>query len=201
MQGIGAAENARAMKHTKHATRTGLAVLGAAAAAGLVAGLAVSRPGRRGVHMASEPLLGDWLDVIKAEHLEVLDVLERLIATQSRATAKRKALLARLKLLLTKHAAEEENVVYPTLRGADSAAEAEVLIAEHALVKTALLELELMAPDDAAFMPRLRALQAELEAHMHKEETEIFPQLRKTLSPEADQQLTTLMLREGRLFV
>ena len=189
------------MKYDKNTARAGMAVIGAAAAVGLIAGLAAYRPGRRGVHLANEQLSGDWLAVIKIEHLEILESLERLLATKPTAKARRKALLNKVKLQLTRHAAEEENVVYPALRVADSAPDADVLIAEHAMVKTALWELELMEPDDEAFIPRVRALHAELEAHMRKEETEVFPALRRGLTPDEDRRLTGLMLREGRLFV
>jgi len=186
------------MRYPKPNAKAGLVMAGAAAAVGLVAGLA-ARAGARGVAKAAEPLLGHWLDVIKTEHLEVLEAVEKLEATKPTATARRAALLNRIRLLLTRHAVEEENVLYPALRLGEAEAEAMDLSAEHATVKTALYELERMPAGDPGFKSRVRALRADLESHMHREETEIFPALRQGLSPEEDERLTALLLRDGRM--
>ena len=187
------------MRYPKPNARAGFALAGVAAAAGLITGFVVRARGRQVVAMAAEPLLGDWLDVIKTQHLEALEVAEKLEETKPRATARRAALLTKLRLMLTRHAVEEENVLYPALRVAAGAAEAHALAGEHADVKAALYELELMAADDAAFKPRVRALREQMEAHMLREETEIFPALRQRLSPEEDAALTAMLHREGRL--
>lgn len=186
------------MKHVKPMARTGLAVAGAAAAVGVAAGIA-ARMGARGLKVAAEPLAGDWLDTMKGQHLEILDIVERAEGTKATATARRTALLGKIKVALTRHAIEEENVLYPLLRQEEMAEPAHGLVDDHADAKAILYELDQMAPDDARWIERLRALRRALETHMQLEETEIFPALRVRLTPEQDTRLTVALRREGRL--
>jgi iron-sulfur cluster repair protein YtfE (RIC family) len=188
----------QAMKNVKPMARTGLAVAGAAAAMGVAAGIA-ARMGARGLKVAAEPLAGDWLDTMKGQHLEILDIVERAEKTKATATARRSALLGKIKVALTRHAIEEENVLYPRLRIEELSEQARGLVEDHADVKAILYELDQMAPDDAGWIERLRALRRELETHMQLEETEIFPALRLRLTPEEDSRLTLALRREGRL--
>lgn len=185
------------MKSLNTETRAGLAVAGAAAAVGLVAGLA-ARAGARGIAKAAEPLAGDWLDVIKTEHLMLLELFDKLEATKGDAAAKRNALLEKIRAALARHALEEENVLYAALRLSGEADAAARLNTEHAEAKAELYELDLMPADDPAWRSKVRALRERLEAHMQREEDEIFPALRQTLSPEDDDLLTTQVMKEGR---
>lgn len=183
----------------KPMARTGLAVAGAAAAVGVAAGIA-ARLGARGLKVAAEPLAGGWLDNIKVQHLEILELLERAEGTRETATAKRTALLGKIKVALTRHAIEEENVLYPLLRLEEQGEQARDLAEDHAAAKTLVYELEQTPPDDRRWIERLRALRRELETHMQQEEEEIFPALRLRLSAEEESRLTVALRREGRMF-
>ena len=181
-----------------------LAFAAAAAGVGLLAGLA-ARAGARGVVIAAEPLGGHWLDIIKADHLVIQELFEKALASKATAKAKRTALLGRIKEALVRHAVEEETVLYPAVRFAEGGgvgrpASARLSL-EHSEVKAQLYELERIAPDHPAWHSKLAALHRQLEAHMRLEEEEIFPALRRGLSPEEDARLTQLVNIEGRRFV
>jgi len=175
------------------------AIAVAAAGVGLLTGLA-ARAGARGVMVAAEPLSGHWLDIVKADHLIIADLIERALATRGTAKARRTMLLGRIKEAFVRHAVEEEHVIYPALVFAGQAEASARLAAEHAAVKTALFELERTDVEDPVWRTRLAALKDRLDAHMSEEEDQIFPELRRGLSPEEDARLTRLINIEGRRF-
>jgi hemerythrin superfamily protein len=177
------------------ATRTGMAVAGAAAV-GLIAGLAATA-GRKAVTQAAEAMTGDWFDALRAEHLLVMEMFDDLDATTPDEGPKRKRIAARIKAAIDKHAFEEENVVYPAIKLGESDELAKKLVLEHAEVKTLLYELDSIEPDSMGFMKTVQALRRAIEEHIREEEDEIFPRLRERLSPEADAKLTALLHRAG----
>jgi iron-sulfur cluster repair protein YtfE (RIC family) len=112
----------------------------------------------------------------------------------------RSSLLMKLKYALTKHALQEENVIYPALRQANSAHDADHLESEHGYVKTYLYELETMPNDSPEWLARVRDFRTMIESHMRMEEDEVFPTLRRTLSDEQSSRLTAMMNKEGLKF-
>ena len=184
------------MRTQDHAHRAGIGAVAGAAAVGLIAGFVADR-GRKAVTQAAEGLAGDWMDVLKAEHLMLLELFDRIDSTTNNETGKRTRYLIKLRQALTKHAVQEENVVYPALAKSDPSGAAAKLFAEHADLKIALYELDVMAKDDPQWMPRVRALRHEIEEHARKEEDEVFPALRGRLSAEDSARLTASMLKEG----
>src|SRR5688572_14357032 len=115
--------------------------LAAAAMAGAAVGFAANF-GRKFLVQGMSAAAGDWADALKAEHDATLILFDRIEATSDSQTGSRSALLAKLKYALDKHAAQEENVIYPALREANSAHDADALNSEHGYVKTYLYELE-----------------------------------------------------------
>jgi hemerythrin superfamily protein len=109
-------------------------------------------------------------------------------------------LLAKLKYALTKHALQEENVIYPALREAGEKAEADHLTADHGYVKTYLYELEAMEKDDPSWLSRVADFRTMIEQHMREEENDIFPRFRAMLAEHKDKELTALMNKEGFKF-
>lgn len=180
----------------EHANRAGLGAVAGAAAVGLIAGLVADR-GRKVMTQAAEGLAGDWVDVLKAEHLMLFELFDRLEATAPNETGKRTRILMKIKQALTKHTVQEENVVYPALAKADPSGAAAKLFAEHADVKIALYELEVMEKNDLQWMPKARSLRHSIEEHARREEDVVFPALRNRLSEEDSSKLTALMLKEG----
>ena len=171
-------------------------VIAAAAMAGAAVGIAANL-GRKFVVQGMSASAGDWADALAAEHQLVLALFDKLEATSEEQTWMRAHLLTKIKNALGKHALEEENVIYPALRQANSAHDADALNGEHGYVKTYLYELENMAKDDAGWLPKARELRAMLEEHMRMEEEEIFPALRAGMTDEQSSALSWAMNREG----
>jgi len=176
------------------AGRTG--VLAAAAVAGAAIGFAANY-GRKMVVQGMSGASGDWADALAAEHETVLALFDKIEATSDSQGPARTQLLTKLKNALGKHALEEENVIYPALRRANSVHDADALNAEHGYVKTYLYELENMPRTSPDWLARIRDFRAMIEEHMRMEEDEVFPALRGQLNEEQNARLTLAVHREG----
>lgn len=174
-------------------------VLWGAAAAGAAVGLAANM-GRKLLVQAASGATGDWADALATEHKLTLAIFDKIEATTNNQGTMRGHLLAKLKYALSKHAIEEEMVIYPALRQANRTDEAEDLTSEHGIVKTYLYELETMPNDTAQWLARVRDFRSMIEQHMREEENEIFPALRSQLSDDQNSKLTTMMNKEGFKF-
>lgn len=168
----------------------------AAGAAGLAVGLAASVARKLAVQ-APTMLAGEWDEALTAEHQLTLKVFDAIEATTERNTTKRATLLMNLKHMLTKHALEEENAIYPALREIGETEAADHLNTEHGYVKQYLYELGELPKDSLAWIAKVRQFRADIERHMREEEDQLFPRLKSSLSPEKSKELTSLMNREG----
>jgi len=168
----------------------------AGAAFGFLAGLAAN-PARKLAIQGVESAAGDWVAMLTLEHRVVEKVFDALLATHPRETAKRQGLLLKLVYTLNKHASEEENVVYPVVRGHDAQAASE-LVADHAEVKALLSELQYgIEKDDPRWLAAVRSLREKVVSHAQAEEETVFPKLRDTLTPEENTALTRRVNWEG----
>lgn len=177
-------------------TSNPVAIGAAAAAAGVLAGIAAT-VGRKVAVQAVSGMAGDWFDALKAEHQATMLLFDKLQATTDAQTAKRATLLAQLKHALGKHAFEEENVVYPALRDAGEKEEADRLSHDHGYVKQYLYDLENMARNDPRWLSKVADFRRDLEKHVREEEDRIFPGLRLRLSEDQNAKVTVAMNREG----
>jgi hemerythrin superfamily protein len=171
-------------------------VLAGAAIAGAAVGIAANF-GRKFLMQMPAAAAGDWFDALKAEHAATLALFDKIEATSDSQTTMRTTLLMKLKYALTKHAHEEETVIYPALRQANSAHDADALNSEHGYVKTYLYELENMPKDRPEWLARVRDFRAMLEEHIRMEEDEVFPAFRQALSETQNAKLTSAMNKEG----
>jgi hemerythrin-like domain-containing protein len=171
-------------------------VIAGAALAGAAIGIAAN-VGRKLFVQFSSGATGDWLDALKTEHRMALAIFDKIEATDDSQTMLRLHLLTKLKHALDKHAVEEENVIYPALRQANLAHDADALNSEHGYVKTYLYELETLPKDSPDWLARVRDFRAMIQEHMRMEEDEVFPTFRQTLSAEQNAKLTSLMNKEG----
>ncbi len=170
-----------------------------AAMAGAAVGLAANI-GRKLFVQFTSGASGDWFEALKTEHQMTLAIFDKIEATDDDQNMARTSLLAKLKYALSKHAIEEEMVIYPALRQAAESDEADDLTSDHGYVKTYLYELENMANDDPQWIARVRDFRAMIEEHMREEEEEIFPRLRSKLSEDQNAKLTSAMNKEGFKF-
>jgi hemerythrin-like domain-containing protein len=174
-------------------------VLIGAAAAGAALGFAANM-GRKLIVQATAAASGDWADALATEHKMTLAIFDKILATTNKQTTVRGTLLAKLKYALSKHAIEEEMVIYPALRQAGRTDDADDLTSEHGIVKTYLYELETMPNDSAKWLARVRDFRSMIEEHMREEENKVFPALRSSMSDEENGKLTAMMNKEGFKF-
>lgn len=174
-------------------------VLVGAAVAGAAIGLAAN-VGRKLFVQFTSGATGNWSEALATEHKMTLAIFDKIEATDGSQTMMRSHLLAKLKYALTKHALQEENVIYPALREAGERVDADHLTTDHGYVKTYLYELEAMAKDDPSWLPRVAEFRTMIERHMREEEDDVFPRFRAWLSEEKDKELTALMNKEGFKF-
>lgn len=164
--------------------------------AGIGAGLALlGMVGRKLAVQAPTAFAGDWDKALAAEHRMALALFDKL--REGAASGRRTMLLMQLKHALGKHALEEENAVYPAMREAGMAAEADALNSDHGYVKQYLYELTDLVKEDVAFHAKLSAFRTDIERHMRQEEDELFPKLKAALDRRATGRLTRRMNQEG----
>ena len=168
----------------------------AAAVGGAAIGFAANY-GRKFLMQGIEAAAGDWDEILANEHDMALAVFDKMLATDQTQTFKRKMLFMKLCHALDKHAHEEEMVVYPALRQANSETEADQLEVEHGHVKTFLYELEQMGPDAPNWLEKVREFRSVVAEHAHMEEEEVFPRFKQNMSEEQNAKITSLVNRDG----
>ena len=172
------------------------ALLLGAAAAGFAVGL-VANLGRKVAVQSLTALKGDWDEGLKAEHRLTLKIFDAIEKTEESDVARRKTLLVQLQHALAKHAVEEENVVYPAMRDHGQIEEADKLVHDHGYVKQYLFDLSEMQADDPAWIGKVRAFRADIEAHVREEEQILFPRLKAALGADGNAHVTSVMNKAG----
>ena len=167
-----------------------------AAVAGAAVGFAANM-GRKMLMQSPTFVSGSWDEALKAEHAATLALFDQLEKTTDDQTTLRAGLVMKIKWALSKHAIQEENVIYPALREANEAHDADELNGEHGYVKTYLYELENMNKGTPEFLVRVRDFRQLLEGHIKMEEEETFPRLKAQMSDEQNRKLTLAMNKEG----
>lgn len=169
-----------------------LGALAAGAAIGVGANWA-----RKFLMQQTEAMAGDWDDVLAAEHKATLATFDVLLGTDESETMKRTMLVKKLSYALEKHAHMEESVVYPALRLANDAADADHLEHEHGYIKTFLYQLDNMAKDSPEFLPKVREFRNLVAEHARMEEDQVFPRFKNGISEEKTKKINSLMNKEG----
>ncbi|RAK57096.1 hemerythrin domain-containing protein [Phenylobacterium deserti] len=170
--------------------------LATAGAIGLVAGLALPHA-RKSVMQGPSLAAGDWVDALTAEHRMVEKMFDALLKTGDDERLKREMLLTKIAYALTKHAVEEENVIYPALAEHARTDQSRHLTEDHLEVKTFIYDLRRTDTSDPRWLLKARAFLGHLQHHMREEEEDIFPSFREALPPEENAKLTKMMNWEG----
>jgi len=168
----------------------------AAALGGAAIGFAANY-GRKFLMQGMEATLGDWDEILAAEHDMALAIFDKMLATDQTQTFKRKMLLMKLTHALDKHAHQEEMVVYPALREANEAVSADQLEGEHGYIKTFIFELNEMGADSPTWLEKVREFRELVSRHAHMEEEEVFPRFKKDMDEEQNAHITSLVNRDG----
>jgi len=182
-------------RHQAETSSTGRTIaIGAAAgvAAGLLANLI-----RKAAVQAPTVFAGQWDAALAAEHAAALKIFDLLEKTDDSATARRSFLLMQLKHAISKHAFQEENVVYAMMRDQGLTEAADHLNHEHGYVKQYFFDLTEMAKDNPAWLPKLKEFRGLIESHMQEEEEDLFPKLRSKLTDDQNKHITAAMNKEG----
>ena len=167
-----------------------------AALAGAAIGFAANY-GRKFLMQGLEATAGDWDEILAAEHEATLALFDRMLATDETQTWKRSMLLMKLTHALDKHAHQEEMVVYPALREANIAHDADALEGEHGYIKTFLYELKQMGPSAPNWLEKIREFRAFVSKHAHMEEEQVFPSFKENLTEEQNARVTSLVNSDG----
>ena len=167
-----------------------------AALAGVAIGFAANF-GRKALMQGVEAAAGDWDEILAAEHDMALAIFDKMLATDETQTFKRKMLLMKLTHALDKHSHQEEMVVYPALREANEATDADHLEGEHGYIKTFIYELNEMGPDAPNWLEKVREFRDLVSRHAHMEEEEVFPSFKQELDEEQNARVTSLVNRDG----
>ena len=170
-------------------------VLGAALA-GVAIGMAANY-GRKFIMQGMEASAGDWDEILAAEHDMALAIFDKMLATDETQTFKRKMLLMKLTHALDKHTHQEEMVVYPALREANEAADADHLEGEHGYIKTFIFELNEMGPEAPNWLEKVREFRQLVSSHAHMEEEQVFPRFKADMDEEQNAHITSLVNRDG----
>ena len=167
-----------------------------AALAGAAIGFAANY-GRKFMMQGLEAAAGDWDQILAAEHDMAMGIFDKMLATDETQTWKRSMLLMKLTHALDKHAHQEEMVVYPALREANQAVDADHLEGEHGYIKTFIYELKNMGPSAPNWLEKVREFRALVSKHAHMEEEEIFPAFKENLTDEQNRKITGLVNADG----
>src|SRR5215217_195917 len=167
-----------------------------AALAGVAIGFAANY-GRKAIMQGMEAAAGDWDEILAAEHETALAVFDKMLATDETQTWKRSMLLMKLTRALDKHAHQEEMVVYPALREANQAVDADHLESEHGYIKTFIYNLNEMGPSSPNWLEKVREFRALVSKHAHMEEEEVFPAFKQNMTDEQNKKVTGLVNADG----
>lgn len=184
--------------HPNHIGRFGggLGRMALPLAMGALAGLALSQS-KKIAAQGPSVMAGDWLEALKLEHRMVEKLFEQLLDTDETQTTKRNALIGKIAYALTKHATQEENVIYPAMKDAQADGQADHLSHDHAEIKHFIYELKTMETSDPRWIVRAREFFECIQHHVREEEEEMFPAFASSLSEEENARLTKLMNWEG----
>ncbi len=165
---------------------------------GFAAGALLANPARKLAMQGAEAMATrDWVEALTLEHEAVKKIIDSLLETTEKDVGKRKSGLAAIDHALTKHAMQEEMVIYPALRRVNEE-QAQHLFSDHFEVKTFISALTFdIKPNQPAWLTQLREFRQTLDQHMREEEDEIFPSFRASMSEEENTELTRRMHMQG----
>jgi hemerythrin superfamily protein len=128
----------------------------------------------------------DALTLLKSDHDTVKELFAKFDSLGERAEKSKDSVVQQICRELTVHAQIEEEIFYPRVRRAGKEEKNEVLegIEEHALIKELVAELEGMTSTEETFDPKVKVLKEQVEHHVEEEETEMFPDVRKTIDKD-----------------
>jgi hemerythrin superfamily protein len=131
---------------------------------------------RTSTRAAKQP---DAIAMLKADHKKVSELFEQF--EKSRSAEKKKELVAQICDELTVHTMLEEEIFYPAVQEAmrdhELVPEARV---EHASIKELIEQVRDVQPDGEDYDAKVKVMSEYVKHHVKEEQTEMFPQAKKT---------------------
>jgi Hemerythrin HHE cation binding domain len=119
-----------------------------------------------------------WLAQV-LDHHEQIEAAFAAVSAAGSATARRAAQKA-LATLLTGHSIAEEAVLYPEMALGDHKAHSAEAYSEQSGAKVQTAGLDALDPMSKDYLDKLEHLRAAVAMHVHREESDWFPELRKS---------------------
>jgi hemerythrin superfamily protein len=126
---------------------------------------------------------GDALAMLEADHRTVEKLFTAFENTGDDDLDAKGTLVKRACEALTIHAMIEEELLYPAAHEAltgDAGKDVEEAYVEHFLVKTLIEKFTTLKPGAEGFDATFRVMTESVKHHVEEEETELFPELRKS---------------------
>jgi hemerythrin superfamily protein len=140
--------------------------------------------GRRSTGRTRPQNSGDAIALLKADHRRVEQLFKAFERAGDSAYKTKRKLVDQIITELSQHAAIEEEAFYPAVRHLDAKDDDQVLEAleEHHVVKWQLQELLGLDPKDERFNAKVTVLVENVRHHVHEEEGDLFPSVRKAMT-------------------
>lgn len=129
-----------------------------------------------------------WLAEV-LDHHEQIEAAFAAVKNASTATARRAA-QKWLGRLLTGHSNAEEAVLYPAMALSDFKAHSAEAYLEQSGAKVQTAGLDELEPMSKDYMDKLEHLRSAVAMHVHREESDWFPELRKIGDPSAQSKMS-----------
>lgn len=125
----------------------------------------------------------DAITLLKDDHKTVERLFKQFEKAGEKAYAEKRKLSERICTELSVHAAIEEQLFYPVIRGTVDGVEDMTLEAleEHHIVKWVLSELDDLDPKDERFTAKMTVLMENVRHHVEEEEDDLFPKVRESI--------------------
>jgi hemerythrin superfamily protein len=137
----------------------------------------------------------DAITLLKRDHKTVNALFKRFEKLGDRATTSKKQIAEQIVKELSVHAAIEELVFYPAVKGISDDLKDHVLesLEEHHVAKWLLSEIDDMSPDHERFDAKMTVLIESVRHHVEDEEQDFFPQVRQALGRKTLAELGDLL--------
>lgn len=129
-----------------------------------------------------------WLAQV-LDHHEAIEAAFASIKSASNAAARRSALKT-LASILTAHSMAEEAVLYPAMALGDQKAHSTEAYTEQSAAKVQTAGLDELDPMSQDFIDKLEHLRSAVSMHVYREESDWFPELRRSGDPSLQGKLT-----------
>lgn len=123
----------------------------------------------------------DAIALLIHDHREVKAKFKEFADLSDRSKASKKKIADQICQALTLHTQIEEEIFYPAVRKATSDTDLmDEALVEHAAAKELIAQISSMDPGDDLYDAKLKVLSEQIDHHVHEEETDMFPKVKKT---------------------